>query len=231
MIGNGTFKHHFNERNSYEMRHLIEVFGLSGYYYYFALIELCVAHGTKGETGFADIHASILRKELRVNAKKLDNCLDVMQTLNLIFYIKNEFSFKISLVKFPKLLTLSRSNSEKKDVLISKKAIVGKRKTKKTLIADDEIKTILDHLNIKTGRNYKYTTATTLKLINARRSEGFEVRDFLKVIDNQCKAWMNSEMEQYLRPETLFGDKFDGYVNNNINKETFDVDETWKMIK
>lgn len=73
---------------------------------------------------------------------------------------------------------------------------------------------IISYLNEKTGKAYKATTAKTKSLINARVAEGFTVDDFKVVIDKKCTDWLGDEkMEQYLRPETLFGTKFEGYLN------------------
>lgn len=71
---------------------------------------------------------------------------------------------------------------------------------------------IIDNLNGKTGRSYRVTDKTR-KLIKARINEGFTEEDFLKVIDNKARDWLNDQkMSQYLRPETLFGTKFEGYL-------------------
>ena len=43
--------------------------------------------------------------------------------------------------------------------------------------------------------------------------EGFTKEDFIKVIDNKVNEWLGTDMERYLRPETLFGIKFEGYLN------------------
>ena len=73
---------------------------------------------------------------------------------------------------------------------------------------------IVDYLNSKAGTRYKASTANTRKHIKARLDEGFTVDDFKTVIDKKCSEWLgNSKMEQYLRPETLFGSKFEGYLN------------------
>ena len=73
---------------------------------------------------------------------------------------------------------------------------------------------IVDYLNAKAGTRYKASTASTRKLIKARLKEGFAIEDFKAVIDKKCSEWLgNSKMEQYLRPETLFGTKFEGYLN------------------
>ena len=71
---------------------------------------------------------------------------------------------------------------------------------------------ILDCLNYQAGRNFK-PTAATMKLIRARRKDGYTIPDICEVIDRKCKEWKGTKMEKYLRPETLFNaTKFAGYA-------------------
>ncbi len=78
----------------------------------------------------------------------------------------------------------------------------------------DSIKQIIDYLNTKANTRYKYSSDKTKKHIHARLEEGFTVEDFKTVIDKKCAEWLDDpKMNQYLRPETLFGTKFEGYLN------------------
>lgn len=73
---------------------------------------------------------------------------------------------------------------------------------------------IVSYLNEKAGTKFKHTTAKTKTAIHARLEEGFTIDDFKTVIDKKCAEWIGDpKMEQYLRPETLFGTKFEGYLN------------------
>lgn len=46
-------------------------------------------------------------------------------------------------------------------------------------------------------------------------NEAYTVDDMIKVIDIMCDKWLpDAKMHQYLRPETLFGNKFAGYLNS-----------------
>lgn len=76
-----------------------------------------------------------------------------------------------------------------------------------------DYKYIIDHLNEKTKSNYRSTSAKTQTLIKARVKEGFTEQDFIKVIDNMVIRWTGTEWEQYLTPDTLFGTKFEKYLN------------------
>ena len=75
-------------------------------------------------------------------------------------------------------------------------------------------KEIIDYLNEQTGRRYSHKATKNQDLIKARWNEGFRVEDFKQVIDTKVKDWSNdSKMNQYLRPVTLFSNKFDDYLN------------------
>ncbi|PCF70708.1 alpha/beta hydrolase [Staphylococcus delphini] len=72
---------------------------------------------------------------------------------------------------------------------------------------------VIDYLNKQTGKQYKPTTKKNQTVIRARTDEGFTLDDFKQVIDNKVSEWKGTDMEKYLRPETLFGTKFEGYLN------------------
>ena len=85
-------------------------------------------------------------------------------------------------------------------------------------------KKIIDYLNEKAGTKYHSTSAKTKKLIHARFSEGFKLDDFKAVITKKTDEWLNTDMAKYLRPETLFGTKFEAYLNQ---KEGVDRSDPW----
>lgn len=78
----------------------------------------------------------------------------------------------------------------------------------------EPIKLIVDYLNEKAEKQFRHGTKATKQHINARLKEGYEIEDFKRVIDVKVKDWGNDkEMNKYLRPQTLFGTKFENYVN------------------
>jgi len=82
--------------------------------------------------------------------------------------------------------------------------------TEKTAIHEQ----IIFHLNSICGTNFKATTKDTKRHINARLKEGFTLQDFITVIEKKFFEWHNKpDFVQYLRPQTLFGTKFEGYLN------------------
>ena len=80
------------------------------------------------------------------------------------------------------------------------------------------IEEIIDYLNTRAGTKYKYDAKNTVKYISARLKEGYTVEDFKKVIDSKSKEWLNTDFEKYLRPATLFGTKFENYLNEANKK-------------
>ena len=74
-------------------------------------------------------------------------------------------------------------------------------------------KEIIEYLNEKAGTSYKVSTKKTQQVIHARIAEGFGVEDFKKVIDTKVNEWAGTDMDKFIRPETLFGTKFESYLN------------------
>ena len=87
---------------------------------------------------------------------------------------------------------------------------------------------VIDYLNQRTGKNYKSTTKKNQTVIRARSDEGFSLDDFKRVIDNKVAEWKGTKMEKYLRPETLFGTKFEGYLNQELQPSGMDQLERMK---
>lgn len=80
---------------------------------------------------------------------------------------------------------------------------------------------VIKYLNAKAGTNYRATNKATQRLIKARFNEGMTTKDFKKVIDNKCDDWLKDpKMCGYLRPATLFGSKFESYLNQKTKPKT-----------
>ena len=73
---------------------------------------------------------------------------------------------------------------------------------------------IIDYLNEKAGKRFKVNDKTKAH-INARVNDGYTLPDFRAVIEKKVAEWKGTEMDKFLRPETLFGTKFEGYLNQN----------------
>ena len=90
------------------------------------------------------------------------------------------------------------------------------------------IKEIIDYLNSKSNKSFRSNNKETIKHINARLKEGYTINDFKKVIDIKTTEWLNTNMDQYLRPQTLFNSKFESYLNTKV--ETLKADNKVKEL-
>ncbi|PGB42858.1 conserved phage C-terminal domain-containing protein [Bacillus toyonensis] len=97
---------------------------------------------------------------------------------------------------------------------------------------------IVNYLNDVCGSSYRLTSKKTQTLIKTRLVEGFTVDNFKTVIDTKAKEWLRTEQAKYLRPETLFGTKFESYLQqgkvegkhgsnkgNRYSKDPFEEDD------
>ena len=97
---------------------------------------------------------------------------------------------------------------------------------------------VVEYLNEKANTKYRATSKKTKEKIDARLNEGYTLEDFKTVIDNKVSSWSGTEYELYLRPETLFGPKFEGYLNEkpkynkfNTTQRTYTTNVTNKAAK
>ena len=84
---------------------------------------------------------------------------------------------------------------------------------------------IINYLNDVADKKYRSSTQKTKTLIKARWKEGFRLDDFKKVIDIKNDEWKNDhKMSKFIRPETLFSPKFEGYLNQETDQKGYDPD-------
>ena len=96
----------------------------------------------------------------------------------------------------------------------------------------EDYKTIINYLNEKAGTKYKHTSQKTQDAINARFNDGFVLEDFKIVIDNKVACWLNdNQYFKYLRPETLFSNKFEGYLNEKQNPKPKEPQTTQQLLR
>ena len=111
----------------------------------------------------------------------------------------------------------NRDTKKDKEIEIVEGEIITPAKAEDNIPYDEIIK----YLNFKVGSNYRSTTKKTKDLIKARFNEGFKTDDFKIVIDKKTMEWINdNKMKIYLRPETLFGTKFESYLNQPVKELT-----------
>jgi len=113
---------------------------------------------------------------------------------------------------------------------ILKSQVVKQKEADLTMKVADVSRTVIDHLNRSIGSNFR-TGGKTQTLVSARLRDGFKINDFLLVIDKKVLDWRGTKFEPYLRPITLFGTKFESYLNQEskvTRLENMDFDKYFK---
>lgn len=113
-----------------------------------------------------------------------------------------------------------RYSQSKVSDTVGRRSATSKERTNKeldkelsnTLVETIPFKEVIDYLNEKANRQYR-NVESNKKHIRARFNEGYTLKDFKTVIDNKVSEWTNTKWEKYLQPSTLFGNKFDQYLN------------------
>lgn len=97
----------------------------------------------------------------------------------------------------------------------------------KQVVMTDEHKIVIDYLNQKAGTRYEYNSTKTITLLNTLFRKGYSVEDIKKVIDIKCNEWLpQKNMRKYLRPRTLFSNKFEDYLNQEVKPQVTKTKQT-----
>ena len=80
------------------------------------------------------------------------------------------------------------------------------------------IRDTIDYLNSIAGTQYSHDNEEAIDLIFILMDRGFTLDDFKLVIDKKWKHWKGTKYQSFVRPSTLFGNKFENYLNLNIKK-------------
>lgn len=147
-----------------------------------------------------------------------------------IKYLKNKF--KYNKTKFYRVLRFGleffNNNSNGVCIELNQQNLIinivrNKQSTKTTPLPKKNnkelIENIIDYLNEKTNKRFTAKNKQTIRFINARIKDGYNENDFRKVIEIKSAKWLNSSMEDYLRPQTLFSGKMESYLNEKNNKK------------
>lgn len=169
--------------------------------------------------------------------------MSLYKRLGLIYQQENGV---LRIANFEKMVGSQTISAAKKQEQIERRKIEGGKKVEKippdiekdidieekeNIIKEKESHTkekteIIDYLNSKLGTKYRVNSKLTSSHINARLEEGYTVDDFKRVIDSKILKWGNDiKMSQYLTPDTLFGVKFEKYVNETPTEKTTEVIE------
>lgn len=128
-------------------------------------------------------------------------------------------------------LTICKTNFENKPTKPKAEKVVKKQPEKvvNEINMEEVYDSIISYLNQKAGTGYKSQTNSYRTFINARLKAGYKIKDFYKVIDNKTTEWMGTDFQKFLRPETLFGNKFDSYLNQIITIKT-NQDKAYEQV-
>lgn len=108
--------------------------------------------------------------------------------------------------------------------------------------AEYQYKAVIDYLNQKAGTAFKDKSKGSRSHIKARFDDGFTLDDFKTVINKKVAEWGGTDMAKFLRPSTLFGTKFESYLNqqagtknitnrfNNFESRSYDYDDLERQL-
>ena len=90
-------------------------------------------------------------------------------------------------------------------------------------------RSVLSHLNAVTGASWRVDDVSSVRLISELAHSGYTEDQMLEVIDKKAADWLGDpKVEQYLRPSTLFGSKFEQYLNQPDSARKKERDEAKK---
>ena len=226
-------------------------YGNDGYSFWFKLLE--ILGSTDGHfyeyKNTTDIE--FLLAKTNVNKEIADEILDLLADLkaidkqlwtkkviwsdNFVSNIEDAYSRrKVNVPQKPSLGIVSddinNSNSDITEVNDNinpqskvKESKVNKSKEDKDIVPYSEI---VNYFNSVLDTNYRSSSAKTKSLIKARWNEGFRLDDFKVVIDKKTAEWMgDKKCEKWLRPYTLFSNKFENYLNQLSDDSSDDEDK------
>lgn len=161
--------------------------------------------GSKRITGVCDPQEWRLLKTVSLDVKQVSNLIRIG--------IKTDTKQVSNLIPIKETL---KENNNRKDSCVNPVQYVNNRAEKKK--EREQIGEVISYLNEKAEKNFKADTRLTVENIRARLNEGFGIEDFKKVIDTKTLQWKtDNKMNRFLRPVTLFGNKFEGYLNEDGN--------------
>ena len=95
----------------------------------------------------------------------------------------------------------------------------------------DKIAEVIKHLNTVNDSKFECKSKSTVKSVTGVLKQGYSINDCKLVVNWKFKEWSNSEkMRKFIRPDTLFGSKFDIYLAEARSQES-KTNELINLIK
>lgn len=197
---------------------LMTKYGSDGYTVFFGTLEIYSREFHPESDGNLVISWSFLRQKLRMSCSKIKK---ILMDIHKWDVKDNGDTITIFIPKFIELADewTQRKVSKARELLGSDSGVTREKlqhdidKEEDIRLQSPPFQEIVTYLNQKSGKNFSPKTASTQKHIKARFAEGRTLQNFMSVIDIKVKQWKaDPKMSPFLRPETLFGTKFEGYL-------------------
>lgn len=209
------FRHLVDAHNDIKIRKLISLHGAYGYSVWWITLELIGLEGSGGKLSTGKVTAADVGNILDISSQVVEAVWKDCQKLTLLT-IENNLISCAALEKYTDEYTDRIRNQLQAEATAKE---VGPKVIQAVATSlekySDRIKEVLSYLNVKTGKQYRWQSKDNQLVLVARLKDGYNVEDLKKVVDNMAERWLGDEdMEQYLRPSTLFRrSKIEGYLN------------------
>lgn len=211
------FKHKTASHDDPDISDAWDKFGDAGYTVFFVMLEIYGQEFGHLKDGWLSISETFLRRKLRKSSTKARQILNFYSERHRIEVDTDATTIRIRIPTFMDLASNwtrrpSRGTSDA-PTAIEVEVEVEKKEEKKGF--GTLPRRIVEYLNNALSSSFKYQSKTTQAHIKARIREGFTEHDFYKVIDFKASQWgSDPKMQEYLRPNTLFGPKMEGYLQS-----------------
>lgn len=218
------FKHYANAYTNPMITEMIATQGLDFAMRYWLLLEV-LCEEFKDDTTLFRLSTSIIKSRIHIkHNKKLESFTEVLGEISANFdgnsleiqkLSDNFWEIKTSIILELMGRDFKKARQDRGQPALRKRK-KKKKKNKNILSSNDSTLCveIINYLNFKTGKSFKHNTKATQSAISARINEGFSIEDFKSVVDKKTEQWgSDPKMGDYLRPVTLFGTKFESYLN------------------
>lgn len=231
------FPHDVDAANDEKIESLMYIHGTAGYAFYFIHLERIYRSSTLELDISESETMQILAKKCGINFEEYEkilqtclrrNCFDAEAYQSRGVLTSNGIKKRANVVISKREKMRLKYNSEVKKISDAEtrektpQSKEKKSKEKKSIesnICIAVVNDVIDHLNSKCNKSFKASTKKNQQLIKARINEGYKAEDLKKVIEIKALQWLGTEFDPYLRPETLFGSKFESYLNEKPKQE------------